>query len=319
MKIKLVVTLTAIAAITAGCGNNADSAINQTSVAETVSNSTELATNAMESAKENVPTTLPTKDLPTLKALAAIEEEPMSDATDTPENTTASTLDTLNEGDPEPTELTATSKEIPVETQLAQAAPKATPKATQTQNFIAGQHYDVLPQPIEMKSDKVQVSELFWYGCSHCFQLEPYMQKFRANLPKGSELVEVPAIFGSQWRFHAQAFYTAQALGIQEDIHQDIFNAIHLKKKRISTLAQLQDLFAKHGKDKKAVESAFKSFSVDSNLRNAALFAQKTGANSVPTLIIDGKYRTTVGKAGGYEELLTLLNHLVEKAQQERN
>ncbi|MGH1540202.1 MAG: thiol:disulfide interchange protein DsbA/DsbL [Arenicella sp.] len=210
---------------------------------------------------------------------------------------------------------------------LAQTTVEATPdKATAPVNIVkqnveyrVGTHYDVISEPMPVTTgDKIQVSELFWYGCPHCFSLEPHLLDWQQKKPANAEFYEIPAVFGSQWGFHAQAFYTIKALGIKEQAHQEIFNAIHLQKKQVNTFDQLVTLLEKFGKDRHAIETAFNSFSVDNNLRNATLMSSKSGANSVPAIIIDGKYRTSVSQAGGYQQLMALMNYLINKAQAER-
>jgi len=132
------------------------------------------------------------------------------------------------------------------------------------------------------------------------------------------DFVEVPAVFGPQWRFHAQAFFTTKALGIKETTHQKIFDTIHVNRKRLSNLSQLQELLEPLGQSPEKTEAAFNSFAVDANMRGAQLFAQKAGARAVPTIIIDGKYTTSVSKAGGHSQLIELINWLAKKSKDER-
>jgi len=281
MKKNLCLALTTALVLTTACSENADSSVSDLAnkAVNTVVETTESAKNVVDTAASS--TTNITKkvvdevasaadsltpELPSVEELKSIPVEGVKKAI-------ADSAD----------DIISQEEEI-LQEEIAQASmanQEAMPSST---NFVAGQHYVALAEPIAVKSDDIQVSELFWYGCGHCFNLEPHMKSYRANLPEGAEFVEVPAIFGNQWKFHAQVFYTAQALGIQKDTHEEIFNMLHVKKQRITNLKDVQKLFAKFGQDAKAVESAFKSFSVDSNLRNAALFARKSGATSVPTI-----------------------------------
>lgn len=301
MKKSLCLTLTSVLLLTTACGETADSSVKQ--IAETateavtkdVASVVDVAKEATASMSKDV-AEVATKAIPTEKIVDAVKS-----ATAKVEEKAKETVETVTEK---------------VESKVAEVKE---PMAAAHTQFIAGQHYDVLEEPIPTNTSTVKVSELFWYGCGHCFSLEPHMKKYRENLPKGATFEEVPAVFGNQWKFHAQVFYTAKALGLHEKTHPRIFDAIHIKKKRISTLKQVKDLFEPLGKDGDTVEKAFNSFAVDSNLRNAALFAQKSGARSVPTIIIDGKYRTSVSKAGGYDKLIEVMNHLVEKAKKERS
>ena len=194
----------------------------------------------------------------------------------------------------------------------------ATPPLPADVNFVAGTHYDVLEPAIDVSSENIQVAELFWYGCPHCFRLEPFMLDWKKTKADYVEFVEVPAMFGPQWVFHGKAFYTTVALGIKETTHQKIFDLLHVERKRLSNLSQLQDLLEPLGQSREKVEAAFNSFAVDSNIRSAQLFAQRTGARAVPTIIVDGKYTTSVTKAGGHNQLIQLMNYLAKKAKDER-
>lgn len=243
-------------------------------------------------------------------ALIACGEQVNSKSTDTNNQSLSTTA--------APIAAQTTTAPTAIATETVEQTAVTASQVAQASSFVQGTHYDIIDPPIAVSGEKVQVAELFWYGCGHCFNLEPHMIKWRQNIPANAELIEVPAVFGNQWKFHAQAFYTSQALGIQKESHQKIFDSIHVQKKRISKLSQLQDLFETLGQSREKTEAAFQSFAVDANLRNAALFAQKSGASAVPTIIVDGKYRTSVGQAGGYDQLLQLMNHLVEKAQGDR-
>jgi len=259
----------------------------------------------------------------TIESAADVVEEKMTEV--------PKTLQTLphpdEKLDPSVSQQTATTpteseREAQTEPQVSVASQATETTATETaqvsNNFVAGTHYDIIEPSIEVSGDKVQVAELFWYGCGHCFRLEPYMVQWKKTKADYVDFVEVPAIFGPQWKFHAQAFYTTKALGIKETSHQKIFDSIHIDRKRISNLSQLQDLLKTLGQSPEKTEAAYKSFAVDANMRSAQLFGQKSGARAVPTIIVDGKYRTSVSDAGGHDQLIQLINHLAEKSNDER-
>lgn len=187
--------------------------------------------------------------------------------------------------------------------------------------FVEGKHYFQLARPLPVGTgEKIEVKELFWYGCPHCFRLEPHLIKWVANKPENSEFVAVPAIFSRQWEFHAKAYYTIEALNIADKAHKAIFDEIHVNRKRIGNFKQLSDFLVKNFDQKeKDVKAAFDSFSVDANLRAAAVTSRDSGANGVPAIVIDGKYRASVSSAGGHDQLLELMNFLIEKAQSERS
>ncbi len=170
------------------------------------------------------------------------------------------------------------------------------------------------PEPTSVVPGKVEVVEMFWYGCPHCYHLEPYVQQWLAHKPANVEFVRVPAIFGNkQWRLHAQAYYTAEILGVGDKIHTPLFDAIHKEKRQLNTEDALADFFAEHGVDKKQFHDAFNSFSVMVKVNHAADLTQRYGISGVPSVIVDGKYRTDGGMAGGTENIFKVVEYLVAK------
>lgn len=188
------------------------------------------------------------------------------------------------------------------------------------QNWEAGVHYFELPerQPVQT-GDDIEVREVFWYGCPHCYSLEPFIENWKQNKPDNAGFVLMPGIYNQITQFHARAFYTFEALGITDNVHRDFYDEIHQRGNRVRSLNGLLEFTAKHGIDRQAAEDAFNSFSVDANLRNAQKMFRDYEATGVPTMIVDGRYRVTVSSAGGQEQLLQLINFLVDKAAAERS
>ena len=171
----------------------------------------------------------------------------------------------------------------------------------------------VPPQPAG-GDGKVEVLELFWYGCSHCYQFEPYIKDWLKKKPDYVEYVRLPAIFGSPaWRLHATAFYTAQVLGVGEKIHEPFFDAIHKYKRRLKTEGQLMEFFAEHGVSNDDFKKTFKSFAVQAKVRRAADLTRRYGAEGVPTVIVNGKYRVDGPMAKNYDNLLKIVDQLAEQ------
>lgn len=185
--------------------------------------------------------------------------------------------------------------------------------------FAPGVHYFKLKQPQPVQTgDKVEVLELFWYGCPHCFDLEPHIEKWLKTKPANAEYVRLPAVLRRSWAFHARAFYTFEALNVVDRLHADFFDEIHKRKNRVNTTQQLESFVAQRGVEKEKFYDAYNSFTVDSKLRHAQLMSGRYEASGVPTFIVDGKYRATASSAGGLQALLELVTHLVEKAAGER-
>jgi thiol:disulfide interchange protein DsbA len=181
----------------------------------------------------------------------------------------------------------------------------------------AGVNYDpIVPsQPTSVGPGKVEVLEVFWYACPHCYALEPYLASFRQTKPDYVEFVRVPVTWGPVHRAHARLFYTLEALG-RKDLHAKVFDTIHLQHNLLvgndeATTFNLQLEFAKaNGIDPEAFRKAYNSFTVATNLQRAEELKQRYQVESVPLIVVNGKYATDVGKAGSPENLVALINDL---------
>ncbi len=180
-------------------------------------------------------------------------------------------------------------------------------------------HYQTLmeQQPVQT-GNKIEVVELFWYGCPHCYNLEPYVEAWRKNMPDNAELVRLPAVLRESWAFHARVYHTFEALGMVDALHAPFFEAIHKERRRLNTLEALTEWAAGHGVEADKLAAAFNSFAVETKLRQARVLSERYEASAVPTVIVDGRYRSTSTMAGGHEALLQLVDFLVAKAAAER-
>lgn len=184
---------------------------------------------------------------------------------------------------------------------------------------LSDANYTSLPTPLTPSTgEKIEVAELFWYGCGHCFALEPYVDNWKKKMPANAQFVKIPAIFSSRWEFHGKAFYTMEALGVLDEANEAFFHRIHVQRKGINTLNDLSAFLADYGKTSEEVASAFNSFAVDTKLRNAKLITAKSTAQGVPAILVDGKYHTSVKLAGSQDKLFKVVDQLVEKAAAER-
>ena len=174
------------------------------------------------------------------------------------------------------------------------------------------QGYSVLSvaQPTQDKN-KVEVIEFFWYGCPHCYQFEPHLNEWLKTKPKNVNFIRQPAPFNETWAKHAKAYYVAEALNIVDKVHADFFDAIQNKQQPLETEEELVKFFVAHGAKEAAVHEAYKSFGVDTKLRQASAMAPRYGITGVPTLVINGKYVTSGSVAGSHENMIKVLNQLI--------
>jgi len=167
-------------------------------------------------------------------------------------------------------------------------------------------------QPTQ-NQDKIEIIEFFWYGCPHCYSLEPALSKWLKTIPDNVEFIRQPAIFRPLWGKHAKAYFVAEALGIVEKVHADLFDAIQNKKLPLTTEDQLAKFFIAHGVDETDFRNTFNSFLVDTKLRQAKSMAPRYGITGVPAIIINGKYKTNGPIAKSYENMIKVMNRLIQQ------
>lgn len=179
--------------------------------------------------------------------------------------------------------------------------------------YAEGGYELISPAMPVQNPDKVEVIEFFWYGCPHCYSLEPALQAWLKKKPENVEFIHQPAVFSDAWGKHAKAYYTAEALGVQDKLHADFFNAIQNKKQKLLSEDDLAKFFSDHGVKDEDFRAAYGSFMVDTKLRQAESMAGRYGVTGVPALIVNGKYKITASSAKSQENMLTVLDELIKQ------
>lgn len=182
------------------------------------------------------------------------------------------------------------------------------------QDYIAGTHYEVLATPVKTRdAKKIEVVELFWYGCSHCFKFEPMVEAWKKQQANDVDFHRIPAIWHKTMSLHAQAFYTAQALKILDKIHHPLFTLMNVKKKKMKDEASIAEFFATQGVDKKTFEKTFNSFGVKSQLSLAKSRALSYHLQGTPEIVVNGKYRISSNMTGSQANMIKVADFLVSK------
>lgn len=174
------------------------------------------------------------------------------------------------------------------------------------------------PQPTQTRN-KIEVAEIFWYGCPHCYAFEPYVEKWLKTKPDDVNFVRIPGVLGQNWVADARAFYAAEKLGVLDKIHRPLFDAIHKDHKMLFTEDSLRDFFESQGVDGDAFTKAYNSNEVDVRVKEALDMERRYQITGVPTVIVDGRWRTSASQAGSFEGLIKVIDKLVDKARAERN
>ena len=184
-----------------------------------------------------------------------------------------------------------------------------------------GEQFEAVAQPISTDNPaKIEVMEIFWYGCIHCYQMETPMNAWAKKLPSDVYFKRVPGLPNPSWAPMAKAFYAMETLGVAEKLHTPLFDAIHKQKTLNPTdeKAAIDWVTKQSGLDKLKVEQAFKSFTINTSLNRAAIIFRNSGATGVPSLIIDGKYITSSTMAGGNDSALKVADFIIANVRSEK-
>lgn len=179
-----------------------------------------------------------------------------------------------------------------------------------------GTDYEVISpaQPTFGAPGKIEVAEVFSYHCPACADFSPYFERWKANAPADVRVTYVHAAFGGAIDNLARGFYAAETLGATQRTHTPFFRAFHVDRKiTTGSLEEVADVYASLGLDRKQVLDTMNSFGVTSRVNRSKQFAQRTGANSTPTVIVAGKYRLNATREGGWEGLLRTIDYLVAR------
>jgi len=174
-----------------------------------------------------------------------------------------------------------------------------------------------IPQPVET-GKKIEVIEFFSYGCPHCNDLEPYLDKWFTTLPPDVQFRRVPVMFQQRWEALAKIYYTLDAMGEEQKLSPEVFKAIHKDNLPLYQDKAFFDWAASKGLDRGKVEQVYNSFTVTSKFNRAKTLAQAYNIQSVPTVVVDGKFITASDRVGTHAKLPAAIDELIVKARAER-
>jgi len=178
----------------------------------------------------------------------------------------------------------------------------------------AGKQYIELSSAVPVSEPgKIEVVEMFWYGCPHCYAFEPTINPWVEKLPADVHFVRIPAMFGGPWDAHGQLFITLDTMGVEHKVHAAVFKAIQEEHKKLTDKNDMADFVATQGVDKTKFLETFDSFAVKGKIAQYKELAKKYEITGVPTMIVNGKYRFDLGTAGGPEQALEVADQLIAK------
>ncbi|MCO4836873.1 MAG: thiol:disulfide interchange protein DsbA/DsbL [Oceanospirillaceae bacterium] len=179
-------------------------------------------------------------------------------------------------------------------------------------DYQAGKHYVVLDKPIKSSdTDTVVVNEFFGYTCPHCNDFEPMLHRWAGNQADDVAFMPVPVIFGRSWEPYAKAYFIAINLGVLEQTHQAMYDAVHIDDRRMTNRQALAAFFAEHGVSKADFDGAYDSFDLQNKLRQANRLSARSQITGVPSMLVNGKYMVNSTLAGSNEGMLAVVDYLV--------
>jgi len=176
-----------------------------------------------------------------------------------------------------------------------------------------GAYTELKPPQQTPAGGKIDVIEFFWYGCIHCYNLEPALEGWLKKLPPDAQFRRVPAVFNPRWEHDARIFYAFEALGLTDKLHRPFFDAIHRDRLRSDDPKALAQWLQKQGVDAQKFTEVMKSFSVHSKTQRAKLMTAGYRIDGTPAMAVDGRYTVSAG-----EGMLQTVSQLIDQARKQR-
>lgn len=190
----------------------------------------------------------------------------------------------------------------------------ALPAQARAESIDAGIEYRELSQQLRAEpGDDIEVLELFWYGCPHCWYLEPVLEQWLETKPDDVSFRRLPSTASPRWVPHAKAFFAADVLGELDQLHRPLFEALHKERRQVYNDDQLINFAAELGIDEGQFRRAYQSFPVDMRVRKSTDLGRRYGIDGVPAIVVNGKYVTSASQAGSTERMFEVINYLIEK------
>ncbi len=184
--------------------------------------------------------------------------------------------------------------------------------------YQEGKHFSSLPtaQGTSSSPGKIEVAEVFWYGCGHCYNLEPALSSWAKELPGDVSFVRIPVMWNPTNEIHGRIYYTAEALGKLDQISPAVFRSIHVDNRPMTDEKDIQQLFEQNGVSAADFNKVFRSFSIESQLKRAKDLTLKYRVKGVPLLVIDGKFTTDGPEIRNHQDLLAVTDELIKRERQ---
>lgn len=182
---------------------------------------------------------------------------------------------------------------------------------------LAADGYELIDPPQNTStSDAIEVMEFFWLGCPHCYSLESNLAAWKETAPDYVKMVREAPPLNPSWEEHSRAFYAAKLMGNEDSLVDAMFQAIHAEGQRLRDPDDIADLAVTTGLNRTKFINTMGSFAVQTKLNRSVELAQGAGISSVPTIVINGRYRTTVSLAGSNPGVIEVINQIIAVEKQ---
>jgi protein dithiol oxidoreductase (disulfide-forming) len=178
--------------------------------------------------------------------------------------------------------------------------------------------YRVIPKQQLSDTERIEVVYFFYYGCTWCYQFEPFVADWLKTKPTDVSFRRVPALRSSKWITLTRAYYAYEALDLLSRLHAPTFRAFHREEVNLQSESALFDWVEKQGVDRKRFEEVFQSEAVTQRLMNSRALTNAFEVESTPSVAVDGRYLTSSGMTGGVAQLLTAMEALIKMVREER-
>lgn len=165
------------------------------------------------------------------------------------------------------------------------------------------------PVAVSTPTGKIEVREFFWYGCSHCFKLEPFIAAWLKTKPKDVVFIRTPGALNLSWETHARGYYAAEAIGIADKAHASLFDSIHIGRQQLFDQASLAKFYSNYGVSEAQFNGMFNSFMVVGKITESKNLAKSYMLEGVPAITVNGKYVIS----GEGQDVIDSLNTLINK------
>jgi protein dithiol oxidoreductase (disulfide-forming) len=192
------------------------------------------------------------------------------------------------------------------------------PFAVRSADLMEDVDYRVIPKQQLTDTERIEVVYFFYYGCTWCYQFEPYVADWLKNKPTDVSFRRVPALRSSKWVTLTRTYYTYEALDLLPRLHAPTFRAFHRDDVNLQSEGALFDWVEKQGVDRRRFEEVFKSEAISVRVMNSRALTNAFEVESTPSVAVDGRYVTSSGMTGGVAQLMSVVEALIRMAREER-